>query len=195
MRCPGVLSIFAALKRVREIAVNTEQRRKNKQQTAAKPRRPAQLKTATGGKTAPTKARSKPGKVTSLRPKRHTRPNIGRIILLGISLALILWAIYPITYRMDHGRELERLDAQLAQIKSENTELREELKELGTDDYVEQRARTLGLSRADEEIIVVVPEKTKQSPGANLDSSSKNGQAKGSTSLWKRFTDWIAGVF
>lgn len=174
--------------------MSTEQRRKNKQQTATKLRRPAQLKTAPGVKPAPTKSRRKPGKVTSMRPKRYMRPNIGRIILLGISLALILWAIYPITYRMDHGRELERLDAQLAQIKSENTELKEELKELGSDDYVEQRARTLGLSRADEEIIVVVPEKAKALLEANPNASSKKGQDKGSASVWQRFTDWIAGI-
>lgn len=189
------LPIFTAIDIAREIAVHTQHRGKNKQQTAMKSHRPAQLKTSQGAKATQTKAQRKPGKVTAIRPKRRTRPNVGRIILLGISIAFIAWAIYPITYRVEHGRELERLDTQLAQIKTENTRLKEELKELGSDDYVEQQARTLGLSRADEEIIVVVPEKAQQSLKANPEGASKNGQNKGSSSLWKRLTDWLTGVF
>ncbi|MDP2210450.1 MAG: septum formation initiator family protein [Candidatus Aquicultor sp.] len=160
-----------------------------------KSRKPTQLKAAQGVKATQTKAQRKPGNVRVIRPKRRTRPNVGRIILLGISIAFIAWAIYPITYRVEHGRELERLDTQLAQIKTENTRLKEELKELGSDDYVEQQARTLGLSRADEEIIVVVPEKARQSLKANPDDAAKNGQNKGSSSLWKRFSDWLTGIF
>jgi|GEM_PF-2941101 len=157
--------------------------------------KPAQLKTASGAKVTPAKARRKPGKVTAIRPKRRARPNVGRIILLGISIALIAWAVYPVTYRMEHSRELARLDTQLARIKAENIRLKGELKELDSDDYVEQQARSLGLSRADEEIIIVVPEKPKESLKPNPDDAAKNGQNEGFSSLWKRLTDWLTGVF
>ncbi|MDI6816502.1 MAG: septum formation initiator family protein, partial [Actinomycetota bacterium] len=188
------LPIFVAIDIASEIAVHTQQRGKNKQQTAMKSRKPAQLKAAQGVKVMQTKGQRKPSSVRVIRPKRRTRPNVGRIILLGISIAFIVWAVYPITYRMEHGRELERLEAQLAQIKTENNRLKEELKELDSDDYVEQRARRLGLSRADEEIIVVVPEKAEQSLKANPDDATKNGENKGFSSIWKRLTDWLTGA-
>lgn len=133
--------------------------------------------------------------VSVLRPKRKTRLNVGRIILFGISLAFIAWAIYPITYRLEQSRELAGLNKQLLEIERQNDELRADIKRLSSDEYIEQRARRLGLSKPDEEIVVVVPETSHKSLKETGDKAEKKEKKGILDSLWHRITSIFSHVF
>jgi len=135
----------------------------------------------------------KTNNIRVLRPKRRTRLNIGRVFLLGISLAFIIWAIYPITYRLEQSHELDKLKKQLYEIERQNDDLKKDVKRLGSDEYVEQRARTLGLSKADEEIVVVVPESSREHLKGKADGDEK--EKNGPTSLWQKITGIFSHMF
>ena len=141
------------------------------------------------------KVQKRKNNVRILRPRRKTGLNVGRIVLLGISIAFIAWAIYPITYRIEQGRELGRLKKQLCEIQKENGKLRKNVKRLSSDEYVEQRARSLGLSMADEEIVVVVPEKSRKSLKETGSKTEKEVNEIPPASLWQRVTGVFSQIF
>jgi len=121
--------------------------------------------------------------------KTKTKVNYGRVILLGLIVYFIVWSIYPITNRAEQSKELKYLKEQLESIKISNAELRKEVNYLSSDEYVEQQARSLGLSKPDEEVVVVIPQ------GNHLKAedieAEKKEQEIPQASLWER----IKGIF
>lgn len=97
------------------------------------------------------------------KPKKRTKVKFSRVLMLGLVVYLIVWAVYPVTFRVKQGRELNKLKNQLGNINKQNVELQKEVDYLNSDEYVEQKARSLGLSKADEEVIVVIPPDSKDS--------------------------------
>jgi len=132
--------------------------------------------------------------VRVLHPKKRTRLNYGRIIMLGIILYFIIWAIYPITYRAQQGRELESLKKQLVQTNKQNNQLSKEVQYLQSDTYVEQEARSLGLSKPDEEVIVVIPQDSKKPLKGKENGVEKNRDTGQPASLWQRIVGVFSGV-
>lgn len=95
---------------------------------------------------------------------------------------------------MQQNHELSNLKKQLAGIERENDNLREKVKRLGSDDYVEQRARSLGLSKPDEELIVVMPENPSEQSKAKA-SKAKEEPENRPVSLWQRIANTFSNVF
>jgi len=121
--------------------------------------------------------------------KTKTKVNYGRVILLGLIIYFIVWSIYPITNRAEQNRELKKLREQLESIEKRNGELKKEVSYLSSDEYVEQQARSLGLSKPDEEVVVVIPQ------GNHLKAQDIKAEEKEQkipqASLWER----IKGIF
>jgi cell division protein FtsL len=132
--------------------------------------------------------------VRVLRPKRRKKLNIGRIVMLGVSVAFIAWAIYPITYRLEQNRELARLNGQLLKIEKQNGKLRKDINRLSSDEYVEQSARKLGLVKPDEELVVIVPGDSQKSV-KEADNNAEKNREDASTPLWQRVTSIFSRVF
>jgi cell division protein FtsB len=173
--------------------VNTKQstrksqkaRRKTAKKPATKPAHKAVHKTA-----------ARKSNVRALHPKSSQRVklNYGRILLVGLAVYFVIWAIYPITNRLEQARELERLEKQLSGIRQENKELAKRVSYLRSDDYVEQKARSLGLAKPDEEVIVVVPQDSKTPPTGNkIETDQQSMEELEQRSLWQRLVGAFAG--
>jgi cell division protein FtsB len=157
---------------------------------------PAQTRTGTKRLTqAPSPRRTGNSNVRELRPKakKKIRFNYGRIAMLAVFVYFVIWTIYPLSHRIEQGRELQKLQKQLNTIQSENTQLSQQVKYLRSDEFVEQKARDLGLSKPDEEVVVVVPEDLKATQKGNNQSSQKSG-AIAQPSLWQRLTGFFSNV-
>lgn len=129
------------------------------------------------------------------RIKTKTKINYGRIVLIGFVVVFVFWSIKPLFFRIEQKQEQLNLEKQLTQIKNENSQLQEQINYLKSNDYVEQKARSLGLSKPDEEVIVVVPQNNKEKLKVEEDKVEKNDEKKVPDSLWERIVDTITGVF
>jgi cell division protein FtsB len=145
--------------------------------------------------------RRKPDNIRVLRPqskpraKTQTKISYGRIAMSGFVILFALWAIKPLFYRIEQKQEQTKFEKQLTQIKQKNNQLREQIDYLKSNDYVEQKARSLGLSKPDEEVIVVVPKNEKETLKVKEKRVDKNDEKEVSNSLWKRIIDTISNVF
>ncbi|MCL6473137.1 MAG: septum formation initiator family protein [Firmicutes bacterium] len=168
-------------------ALNPKQNRRKSQRTVP-------------GKIQRTAGQKKASNVRVLRPapKTRTRINYRRVVLVGFAIYFVVWAIYPVTYRIQQKKELDKLNKQLSMIKKQNEKLQKEVDYLNSDEYVEQKARSLGLSRADEEVIVVIPQEA-DNPKESLKKPSAKAETKKedktSPSLWQRIMVFISSVF
>lgn len=97
-----------------------------------------------------------------LRPSKQVKLSVGRIIMFGAITYFVIWTVYPATYRFEQERELSKYKKQLEDIQQQNAKLRKEVKYLSSDDYVEQGARSLGLTMPDEEVVVIIPQKSER---------------------------------
>lgn len=161
---------------------NTRKNQKARRKTAKKP-------TAKPAQRAVHKSAARKSNVRALHPKspQRVKLNYGRILLVGLAVYFVIWAIYPITNRLEQSRELERFEKQLSSIKQENKALAKRVNYLRSDDYVEQKARSLGLAKPDEEVIVIVPPDSKPSTKGNKTETDKQSQEQVSEpSLWQR---------
>lgn len=163
----------------------------------------------TGQKKGQRTSQKKAASVSVLRPKpkKRTKVKYGRVLMLGLVIYFIIWAVYPATFRVKQGRELDKLKKQLGYIDKQNTDIQKEVDYLNSDEYVEQRARSLGLSKADEEVIVVIPPDSKDSrdtkspknPDKPLkkeeNKAEKKDENKPSASLWDRITGFFSSRF
>ncbi|MHB8841829.1 MAG: FtsB family cell division protein [Candidatus Aquicultor sp.] len=132
--------------------------------------------------------------VRVLRPKKRARLNYGRVIMLGIILYFIVWTIYPITFRAQQGQEIESLKRQLHEINKQNNQLSKDVQYLQSDAYVEQEARSLGLSKPDEEVLVVIPQDSKKPLKGKENGVEKNRDTGRPASLWQRIVGVFTGV-
>lgn len=147
--------------------------------------------------------------VSILRPKSKTRTKVkySRVLILGLAIYLVVWAVYPVTFRVKQGRELDKLKKQLGYINKQNSDIQKRMNYLNSDEYVEQKARSLGLSKAGEEVVVVVPPNSKDSKGAkdtkDLNKPLKKGENRAETksenkppiSLWERVKNFFLSIF
>ncbi len=114
--------------------------------------------------------------------------------MLGVILYFIVWAIYPITFRAQQGREIESLKRQLHQVNKQNNQLSKDVQYLQSDTYVEQEARSLGLSKPDEEVLVVIPQDSKKPLKGKENGVEKNRDTEQPASLWERIVGVFTGV-
>lgn len=168
----------------------------NAKQASSKSRRTSQK---TNLKATPQKiqrtGQRRTNNVRVLRPKKRTRLNYSRIAMFAVILYFIIWTIYPITFRAQQSRELESLRAQLAEINKQNSRLSKDVKYLQTDAYVEQEARSLGLSKPDEEVVVVIPQDSKKQLKGKVTGVEKNRDKEQPTSLWQKIVGVFSDVF
>ncbi len=114
--------------------------------------------------------------------------------MLGILLYFIVWTIYPITFRAQQGREINSLKKQLHEVNKQNNQLSKDVQYLQSDAYVEQEARSLGLSKPDEEVLVVIPQDSKKLLKGKQNGDEKNRDAGRPASLWQRIVGAFTGV-
>lgn len=129
------------------------------------------------------------------RKQARTKVNYGRIILIMAIVLFTFWAIKPLLPRIEQKQEQVKFEKQLSEIRQENKQLREEVNYLQSNDYVEQKARSLGLSKPDEEVIVVVPQSNKETLKGKQNKAEKNDEKKVSDSLWSQVVDAISNIF
>jgi cell division protein FtsB len=108
-------------------------------------------------------------------------------VVLGILVYFVIWTIYPIGNRIEQNKELNRVQKQLGSIQKENKRLADQIKYLRSDEYVEQKARTLGLSKPDEEVVVVIPQDAKAAQSGKAQANKKDAKSA-QPSLWQRVT-------
>jgi cell division protein FtsB len=143
------------------------------------------------------------GEFKMVRPKNKPRKSsqtrvkvkYGRIAAICFVLLFAFWSIKPLFSRIEQKQEQVKLEKQLAQIKKDNQKLREEVNYANSNDYVEQEARSLGLSKPNEEVVVVVPQGNKEKLKAKENKVEKNDEKKASNSMWDRIIDFISNVF
>jgi cell division protein FtsB len=145
----------------------------------------------TGGEFKVVLPKNKPRKSS----KARVKVKYGRIAVICFVLLFAFWSIKPLFNRVEQKQEQAKLEKQLAQIKKENRKLREEVNYANSNDYVEQEARSLGLSKPNEEVVVVVPQGNKEKLKAKENKVEKNDEKKASNSMWDRLIDIISSVF
>lgn len=141
------------------------------------------------------KSQVRTNNVRVLRPRKRPRLSVGRIVMLALSIYFIIWAIYPITYRLEQQRELDGYKRQLESIKEQNAKLKEETEYLKSDEYVEQEARELGLTKPDEEMVVVITPDSNKSLKGKADKVEKDDVKTQPVSLWQRIVGAFSSVF
>jgi cell division protein FtsB len=129
------------------------------------------------------------------RKKTQVRFRYGRIALIVGILLFAFWSIKPIFERIEQNQEQVRLEKKLAEIKKENNQLREEVDYVKSNDYVAQQARSLGLAKPNEEVIVVVPQNDKEKSKGSGGKVKKNDDNKESVTIWKQITDALSNLF
>jgi cell division protein FtsB len=127
--------------------------------------------------------------------KARVKVKYGRIAVICFVLLFAFWSIKPLFNRVEQKQEQVKFEKQLAQIKKENQKLREEVNYANSNDYVEQEARSLGLSKPNEEVVVVVPQGSKEKLKAKENKVEKNDEKQTSNSMWDRLIDIISSVF
>jgi cell division protein FtsB len=143
------------------------------------------------------------GEFKTVRPKNKLRKSskarvkvkYGRIAVVCFVLLFAFWSIKPLFSRVEQKQEQVKLEKQLAQIKKDNQKLREEVDYANSNDYVEQEARSLGLSKPNEEVVVVVPQANKEKLKTKENKVEKNDEKKTSNSMWDKVIDFISSVF
>ncbi len=99
------------------------------------------------------------------------------IILVILAMFLIGLSIAPARELLRQRKELNNLEQELAAIKGENQNLRDEVERLNTDDYIEQQARArLGLIKPGEKAYVIVPPKQENQKSQEEKSLDKSGE-------------------
>lgn len=141
------------------------------------------------------KSQRKAADVKVLRPNKQVKLSVGRIIMFGAITYFVIWTAYPATYRFEQERELNTYKKQLEDIQQQNTKLRKEVKYLSSDDYVEQGARSLGLTMPDEEVVVIIQQESEK-PSATRENKleRKRVEVPRDTPL-QRLTRFFSGVF
>ena len=129
------------------------------------------------------------------RTQARTKVNYGRIILFISIIMFIFWAVKPLLPRIEQKQEQVKFEKQLSNIKQENKQLYEELTYLKSNDYVEQKARSLGLSKPDEEVIVVVPQSKKETLKGKQNKAEIIDEKKVPDSLWSQVVDVVSNIF
>lgn len=134
------------------------------------------------------------GKVTELRLHRENREQISRVrqgrgsgkLILCISVVIVGYIIFSLGNQFNRLHTMESnvgdMKKQVEELKTKNSALREEIKKIRSDSYVEQVAREqLGLVKPGETLVVptqspsngAAPALPAQSPSTNKGSKEK----------------------
>jgi cell division protein FtsB len=99
-----------------------------------------------------------PRRRTAGRPaSRVNWDRVGRVSLVLILFVILVLYINPVVNFVDAWRDSRAESAQLAELKTENRELRERAATLEDPDAPEQGARMQGLVQPDERSVVICP--------------------------------------
>lgn len=120
--------------------------------------------------------------------RKNTKPNYQRILLLAFFIALLVWAVYPVRYRIEQRKELSKLQAEVGNLRTENAGLRHEIAQLQSDEYVEKLARErLGLVKPGEEPVIVIS-------GEEKTALQQPERQEEQPSFWGRLYSFFAGL-
>ena len=92
-------------------------------------------------------------KKKSTREKRKF--DLRNLIFIALAVYLVV-LLFTQQGTLDRNREsYNNLQSQIEEAQTENAKLREEYKNIGSDEYIEQKAREAGLVKSDEVVFVV----------------------------------------
>jgi cell division protein FtsB len=90
------------------------------------------------------------------RPRKRSRTSRAlRLLAAGALVAIAIAYVSPLRAYLDARSEVAARKAEVAELESEHVRLERRLKESGTDEFVEQEARRLGLVRPGERLFIV----------------------------------------
>jgi cell division protein FtsL len=89
-----------------------------------------------------------------------------------VALVLLGWGLYPVArLSYQQQRDRDRLQQQLAALRTRNTKLKQQVDRLKTPQGVEEAARQLGLARKGEQVWITMP------AGKDASSAADGGRA------------------
>ncbi len=127
-------------------------------------------------------------KILKVRFRRSFRGYRALAIALGF-LLLLVWAIFPLKYRMEQRKEAANYERKIEALRKENESLKREISRLKSDDYIEELARKeLGLAKPGEEVYLVY-EGDGSSETAATETATAKASPKAEKTFWQRMLE------
>ncbi|RJQ32387.1 MAG: septum formation initiator family protein [Actinobacteria bacterium] len=121
-------------------------------------------------------------KVVRLKQSKNITPTL--TITSGIIVLCLAWLAVPTLKMLEARRENINLKHELNSVNKKNKQLRADIKNLNTDEYIELEAREqLGMVKPSEKAYVVLPGKEKPKPNRVKPKS-----------WWQKAIDYVKGL-
>jgi cell division protein FtsL len=126
--------------------------------------------------------------------KPRRRLNVKVILLVAAAAAILFLTIAPARQVLRQRAEIDKMTAELNDIKTQNSELRLETQRLNTDAYIEKQARErLGLIKPGEEPFMLVPPKQVAPPPA-AKAPDKPKTEPVAAPWWQQIIDYFSAL-